>query len=314
MQCSHVRFTRVIAAGLVMAGGMSAAVAYDLPPLNLGFTSYLDGGPPAGPGVYFSQYVQWYTSDKFTDNKGNKIGPFKLDAAISLSQLIYQSDKPVFCGGKWGLNLILPVVMTDLEPQGTPLSDNGAGMGDLVIGPFIQWDPIMGKNGPVFMHRIEFQILTPTGRYDNKEAINPGSNVLSVNPYWAATWLPAKKCEVSWRLHYLWNDENDDPWAGYGATKSQAGQAVHLNFTTSYEVLPNQLRLGVNGYYLKQITDTEVDGMNVPGSREQVVGIGPGLVWHLSKEDHIFLNTYFEFETRNRPEGQRFNLRWVHYF
>ena len=200
----------------------------------------------------------------------------------------------------------------DLDPKGTPLTDNGGGLGDVLVGPYIQWDPIMGQNGPVFMHRLELQVLTPTGRYSNKDALNPGSNFVSFDPYWAGTWFIRPQWTASVRLHYLWNDTNTDP--GGGARSLQAGQAVHLNFASEYEVLAKQLRVGLNGYYLKQVTDTEINGNAVSGRREQVVGIGPGLLWHIGPNDHLFFNAYFELEARNRPEGDRYNLRWVHHF
>ena len=288
------------------------AQAYDLPSVNLGFTSFLDGGPPAGPGFYFTEYGQWYTSDRFTDKNGDKIGPFKLDAWVSLSQFIYQSNQKVLLGGKWGMDVIVPVVAFDLDPKSAGLSDNGGGLGDVLVGPYLQWDPIMGKDGPVFMHRFEFQMLTPTGRYDRDDALNPGSHFFSIDPYWAATWFILPQWTASWRIHYLWNDVNDNPGGGFNTL--QAGQAVHLNFATEYEVLPKHLRLGLNGYYLKQVTDTKINGSDVSGRREQVVGIGPGLVWHISQNDHIFFNAYFEFAAENRPEGERYNLRWVHHF
>lgn len=296
-----------------ITAGISAPVwAYDLPVLNLGFTSFLDGGPPAGPGFYFTEYGQWYTSDRFTDQHGNKFVPSKLDVWVSLSQLIYQSDQKLLLGGKWGMDVIVPFVAFDLDPKGAPLTDNGAGMGDLLVGPYLQWDPIMGQNGPVFMHRVEFQMLLPTGRYNHNDSLNPGSNFFSIDPYWAATWFIQPRWTASWRIHYLWNDENDEPGGGFSTL--QAGQAVHLNYATDYEVLPKQLRLGINGYYLKQVTDTKINGSDVSGRREQVVGIGPGLVWHISQNDHIFANAYVECAAENRPEGERYNLRWVHHF
>jgi anthranilate 1,2-dioxygenase (deaminating, decarboxylating) large subunit len=309
------RISAILASGLLVG---VIAQAYDEPAVNLGFTSFLDGGPPAGPGFYFTEYLQYYHGGKFADPNGDSIvlpGAIEpdVDVFISLSQLIYQSDKKVLFGGKWGLDLILPIVGFDLDPDQPFISDNNPGMGDLLIGPYLQWDPIMGKKGPVFMHRFEFQMLVPTGKYDNKENLNPGSNFFSIDPYWAATWFPTPKCTLSWRIHYLWNDKNNDPFVGYGASDARAGQAIHLNFATSYELMPKRLRAGINGYYFKQITDSQVGGVDVAG-KEQVFGIGPGMIYSFSQNDHLFLNVYFEMAAENRTEGERVNLRWVHHF
>lgn len=293
--------------------------AYDLPAVNLGFTSFLDGGPPAGPGLYFTQYLQYYSSSDFNDRDGNEI-PFpdpEVDVLVSLSQFIYQSNTPVVLGGKWGIDLIVPIVLLDTgySQSGPFPEDNGTGLGDILIGPFIQWDPVMGEKGPKFMHRIELQLIFPTGKYDSDKELNPGSNFFSINPYWAATAFITPQLTASVRLHYLWNGENDDPNRGFvGAKDTRAGQAVHTNFALGYEVLPKRLRIGANGYYLKQITDTEMDGEDVPDREEEVFGIGPGMVYHISQGQHLFANLMFETTAENRTEGTRFTLRYVHHF
>jgi anthranilate 1,2-dioxygenase (deaminating, decarboxylating) large subunit len=300
------------------------AQAYDLPGLNLGFTSFVDGGPPAGPGFYYQQYVTYFTSDDFKDSNGDSLLPSFADEEVTLFILlfqgIYQSNTEIpLIKGKWGMDVIVPFVFTDIS-YGTdnPFfpQDNAAGFGDVLVGPFIQWDPIMGKDGPIMLNRIEFQFLLPTGKYDSDKQLNPGSNFFSFNPYWSATLFLMPKLTLSWRLHYLWNAENNDPNIVFGpfADDSQAGQAIHLNFASAYEVLEKRLRLGVNGYFLKQITDTKVNGRDVPDSKEQVFAIGPGAVYHFSQNDHLFFNAYFETTVQNRPEGYRFNLRWTHHF
>lgn len=278
----------------------SSGWCYGQPSVNLGFTSFVDGGPPAGPGFYFQQYFQYYTTDEFVDGPPSA----ELDIWVSLTQLLYQSDQELLLGGKWGMNAMLPIVNFDLN-DASGLSAN-SGIGDLLIGPYLQWDPIMGANGPLFMHRIELQLILPTGDNDDDVAINAGSNHFSFNPYWAATMFLTPRWTVSWRLHYLWNDENDD-------TRFKPGQAVHVNFTTAYEVIPKQLRLGINGYWFKQTTDNEVNGNAIDG-REEVFAVGPGLVWHFNQDQHLFINAYKESSAELRTEGERVTLRYVHHF
>ena len=298
----------VLVALLLFSG---SAFAYLQPNVNLGFTSFLDGGPPAGPGHYLSAYLQYYTSDDFKDF------PFddnEVDVWILMNQYIYQSDTPLLFGGKWGLNVMLPIVSLDVDSF--YLSDNGTGIGDLLVGPYIQWDPIMGANGPIMLNRIEFQTIWPTGDYDEDKNLNQGSNHFSFNPYWAATVFLGPKATVSWRLHYLWNDENDEFTAGGQIPVEvdlEPGEAIHANFTAAYEVLPKQLRLGINGYFFDQISDTKVDGDDVDDD-EKVFAIGPGLVYHFSQDTHLFVNAYFESGAEYRPEGERYNMRFVHHF
>lgn len=299
------------------------ALAYDLPPVNLGFTSFVDGAPPpAGPGFYFSQYLQYYSSNKLEDGPPDH----QVDVLVGATQVFYQFDSPSIFGAKWGLDAVLFYANFDVQPSDSPyLQENASGIGDLLVGPYLQWDPIMGENGPVFMQRVEFQLMLPIGKYSDQFELNPGSNVFSFDPYWAATVFLKPRWTLSWRLHYLWNAKNDDPSIrtrgaiqfarpDLDVDSVHAGQAVHLNFTSAYEVIPNRLRLGVNGYYLKQTTDTRVDGQKVRGRREEVFAIGPGAVLHFSAATHLYLNLYFETSAQNRPKGDRWNLHFVHHF
>jgi hypothetical protein len=293
-----------------------AAHAYEQPSVNLGFTSFLDGGPPAGPGWYFQQYLQYWSADKFTGPAGNRVFPDpqpRLEALISLSQVIYQSDQDLL-GGKWGLDLIVPYVQLDLDPGSSPLRQNRRGFGDLLVGPYIQWGPVMGDRGPVFMHRVELQMIFPVGDYERDRAINPGSNFFSFNPYWAGTWFINPRWTASLRLHLLFNRTNDAPPHITGLDSFRAGTACHGNFALSYDLVPQRFRVGLNGYFMEQLGDTRANGAKAPLLDERVRAIGPGFLYSFSPEDHLFLNLYFENSARNRPEGWRLNFRWTHHF
>jgi hypothetical protein len=308
-----------ILAAIILSSVGNNVYAYDLPSVNLGFTTFLDAAPPAGKGFYFSQYVRHYTADRFKDANGKTIGlpGAQVDVTVSLTQGIFLSDQELL-GGNLGFNFILPVVGPNLsyDVKGPFPQAGNAGIGDIVLGPFIQWSPIMGAEGPIFSHRLELQFIVPTGEYDRNKEINSGSNFWSFNPYWTGTYFFNPNLTASVRAHYLWNGKNTDPNRGFvalGGRDTRAGQAFHTNFAMEYAVLP-QLRVGFNGYFLKQITDTEMNGVNIKDRREQVLGLGVGGMYSFSEDNHLLFNFYEECLVKNRTQGQSFTLRWVHHF
>lgn len=305
--------------GLIIGCSIShAAVATDLPVVNLGATTFYDGASPPGGNGWSSQlYYQNHDANKITNNKGDEIGLPKSKVNIDsvLLQMIYQGE-----GGPmntdWGLSAILPfVTKADIDDGlNNAAIDGQEGMGDLNAGVFLQFKPIMGENGPIFSQRLEADVIIPVGKYDKHKAVNPGANFWSFNPYWAATFWATPKTTISWRLHYLWNAKNNNPSPEtYGADvdNMQAGQAVHLNFNIGYAFTP-KFTAGINGYWLNQFTDTQIDGHDVSGRKERALAIGPGAVYAFSREDQLFANMYFESDVRNRAEGNRFILRWMH--
>ena len=62
------------------------------------------------------------------------------------------------------------------------------------------------------------------------------------------------------------------------------------------------------------LVDKEIGQARIVSGREQVLGIGPGALWSFSQDSHLFFNMYFETSVKNRPEGERFILRYVHHF
>lgn len=71
------------------------------------------------------------------------------------------------------------------------------------------------------------------------------------------------------------------------------------------------LRAGVAGYFLQQITDARADGKPVPGSRERVAALGPGLLVMVGSTQ-LIANAYWEFAVENRPVGARLNVAALH--
>ncbi len=305
------------AAALSCASLAFNALAYDLPGMNLGQTSFYDGSPaPAGPGWYLEEYLAYSRATRFNDANGNKLPLPKqtLEIFAPTTQLIYVGQ-PLANGGNLGVTAILPAlahVDVDDGLNNAALSAR-EGFSDLTLGAFYQLPTIMApEGGPRLTQRVELDVVLPTGAYDRDKSISPGSNFWSVEPYYAATVWATPQWSFSGRFMYRWNGKNDDPLTSFGnVSDTQAGQALHANLTTQYALTP-QLSLGINGYWLKQITDTRIDGSEVSGRKEKVWAIGPGLVYAFSPKNVLTFNAYFEQDAENRTEGDKVVLNFLH--
>ncbi|MDN5489315.1 MAG: phenol degradation protein meta, partial [Acinetobacter sp.] len=68
--------------------------ASDLPTVNLGLSSFVDGAVPAGSGWYAQTYFQNYRADSIRDTHGNKIAlpQSEIDYQSIVQQISYMSD------------------------------------------------------------------------------------------------------------------------------------------------------------------------------------------------------------------------------
>ncbi|MEH6576496.1 MAG: transporter [Amphritea sp.] len=312
LQKKHRAIRRIFSISSVLTivlAGSPAVGQVNLPPVNLGDSNFMDG--VAGPGWLFQETLSHYRIADFTNSQGGNIpGDNESDITVALSHLAVITEKQLW-GGFYGAEILLPVVKADISTDFGPQGDT-TGVGDLIFSPLlIQWtdSELFGKP---YWHRLNINFVLPTGEYEQNKSVNIGNNVLSFNPYYAFTLELSPEFEVSGRLHYLWNSKNKDPSPMVAVDDTQPGQAFHMNYAASYAFKPGW-RLGVAGYYLQQLTEHRIDGVEQADSKEQVFAIGPGLRY-ANQGNFFYLNAYFESNAENRTEGNKLTLRYSKVF
>lgn len=297
---------RLLSATLLAAEPPVVVPHVPLPAVNLGGSNFMDG--VAGPGLFTRGFVTVGGASRFRDALGRRRAG---DHALSTVAVIAHAGFLLpyrLLGAHWGADLLVPVVHVGVRHDGEAAS--ATGLGDVVASPLVlQWPAAPAVGRPAFASRLALSLVLPTGAYDPRTAVNTGSGVLAVNPYYAFTVMFGDRLETSWRLHYLWNAPNARPAAAYGADRVQAGQAFHANAAISFALTP-RARVGLAGYFLAQTTDARIDGHAVARSRERVVGLGPGLRVALG-EFQLTLTASWEFAAADRPEGFRAGLNIV---
>jgi hypothetical protein len=118
--------------------------------------------------------------------------------------------------------------------------------------------------------------------------------------------------EISGRSIYDWSSQSGSPSGSLDATSSQAGDQFAQNLSAS-AAITDHWRIGVASYGLWQLSDARLDNRAVGGSREQAIGVGPGLLW---SDGHatVIANIFQEVEAHDRPQGTSAVLRFQYPF
>lgn len=268
---------------------------------------------PQVPGWYGQVWLQHYRARRLRDHEGNNAVATgggqvlelhaEIEATTLVTRLSFMSERRLF-EGRWGASASLPWVRQrqqlslsgnlpapQLRTAGQARSGHDIGLGDTEITSFIDWQ--------TDTHRLvaSLGVVAPSGDYEQNRTVNTGAGrYWTFRPILAAAYAWENGFEVSTRSAYSFNSRNR-------ASDVRSGQYLHSDFSGLYR-LHDKLRLGLQGFVLKQTTDDDGQNVAAHGNRVQALGLGPVLGYTAPDgrwaADAKLLR---EFGVRNRPEG-----------
>ena len=233
-----------------------------------------------------------------------------LQFLMNLTTLLFKPDIEVF-GAQFAAGVFVPLVDLDLDASLSiggmivNASDSATGLGNIALIPFsLYWN-----NGNIYTTFGLF-VITPTGDYDASNLINNGLNYWSFDTNFAVTYLnPETGRDFSINIGHIYNTKNDD-------TDYQTGQELHLDVVFN-QFLSETFAVGIQGFYLKQITGDSGSGALLGDFKAEAAGIGPALLWttNFGDQDVSFIAKWLhDFHAENRLEGDNifvgFALDW----
>ncbi len=294
----------------------------------LGAEAFMVGAAPP-PGFYFKNYAYYYHASDLKDDHGDNIDAFD-DVTVwaEVMRFIWISKKEIL-GGNYGQHLFIPLLDVSLDfkngvPAGPKHKDSydDSGVPYIIYSPFILAHHLLqGKLHTVFSLP---DIYIPVGD-DKGNMAGVGHNFWTFEPVFAVTYFPDPALEFSLKFMYDFNTKQDDCPTVYGFNVDRTpGDEFHFDYSASY-AFSKSFRVGVNGYCYWQTSDDDydIDGSVPPpvqgllkddeGNRSRVYAVGPG-IWYNYKNMFFELRTQFEFEAKNKTEGQNVWFNFVYAF
>lgn len=234
-----------------------------------------------------------------------------LDAVIPGA--LYTFEKPVL-GAKYTTGAYLSWV--DIKVTGNiegPLRNfrrrsHESGLGDTTLIP-----AMLGWQKDNWQYNALLTVHAPSGDYKTGRLANPGLNYWAVDPAFGVAYSNQESgfnATLFTGVTYNW--ENPD-------TDYQSGTLLHVDGSVQ-QMLPvgsGFATLGVNAYYLNQLSDDEHPGRIVGAFRQRTSGIGPAIGYVLPKGRCNLLVEFKwlpQLDTKNTTEGDYYWLKVVYQF
>ncbi len=261
--------------------------------------------PP--PGLYYRMYNTYYTADTITDADGDEIDiGFDADVFANVHRFIWVSEYKLL-GADYGADLFIPLVYSDIDIDALGIHSNEFGLGDIIVEPLI-----LGWHGKWYDAVFGLGFYLPTGDYDNTNPASPGKGFWTTMFTAGATVYadPAKTWSFSLLARYEIHAEKDDD-------DITPGDDFHFEWGIGKTLAGEWIwDLGIAGYCQWQVSDDSGDDVLWDKSdHDRVYGIGPHVSLFIPRAGFVAsLMTQWEFEARDRPEGQVTTLSLIKFF
>lgn len=267
---------------------------------NYGVGAQTLGSGLLGPPATFVQYgyLLSYSADRFADDRGHSAIPgFDLNIIAVASMTRYTWD--ITCGGfTFASALILEALHVDVEAGG--VQDEATGLA------FVNVQPLAVARSFGNWHLMTAtHVFFPTGNYDRNALANSTLNHKGITQELSVTWTPTARWMIDLSSSISFNRRNPD-------TAYRSGTLMGLTWAANYRPFESNQKwqIGINGLYLDQIRDDEIDGQAVPGGFQlRKVTAGPQFGYWITPAAAIVVKWAREYEVRNAPQGDQIWLQ-----
>jgi hypothetical protein len=247
--------------------------------------------PP--PGLYYRLYNVYYHADEFKDEHGDSV-PNDFEASIyaMVNRLVWITNKKML-GANYFMDVVVPLINTDIEIGALGIDDSEFGMGDINIEPFgLVW------HGSRYDASFGLSLYIPTGEFDRTEPASPGKDMWTGMMTLGGTYYldPEKTWSASILTRYEIHSEKDE-------TDVRPGNDFHFEWGIG-KTLAKIWDVGMTGYCQWQVTDDSGSEAANKSAHDRVYAIGPEVsVFVPPATLFVSFRSQWEFGAEDRSEG-----------